>query len=54
MSGPGPSVAATLQFEDKFGYWPRGLEHLPPIDPSPTVINWIKSRNIAWARARAS
>jgi superfamily II DNA or RNA helicase len=45
---------AGFKFKEKFGHWPRGLEHLPPIDPSPTVVNWIRSRNIAWAKGRAA
>jgi superfamily II DNA or RNA helicase len=45
---------AGFKFKEKFGHWPRGLEHLPPIDPSPTVVNWIRSRNIAWAKGRVA
>ena len=30
------------------------LDHLPPLKPSSTTASWIVSRNIAWARARAS
>ena len=40
-------------FKQKFGHWPNGLDHLPPIGPSRTTLNWIKSRQIAWARGRA-
>jgi hypothetical protein len=42
------------KFKEKHGHWPRGLGHLAPLDPSPTTLSWIRSRNIAWARARAS
>jgi DNA repair protein RadD len=45
---------AGFKFKEKFGHWPRGLERLPPVDPSPPVINWIKSRNIAWLKGRAA
>jgi superfamily II DNA or RNA helicase len=40
------------KFKEKFGYWPNGLEHLPPQDPSTTTLRWIKSRAIAWAKAQ--
>jgi hypothetical protein len=30
------------------------LDQLPPIEPSRTTLNWIKSRQIAWAKGRAS
>jgi superfamily II DNA or RNA helicase len=42
------------KFKEKHGHWPRGLDHLAPLEPSPTTLSWIRSRNIAWARARAS
>lgn len=38
------------KFKEKFGHWPNGLEHLPPSDPSPTTLSWIRSRQIAFAR----
>jgi DNA repair protein RadD len=40
------------KFKEKFGHWPNGLEHLPPIDPSPSTYSWIKSRQIAFAKAQ--
>jgi superfamily II DNA or RNA helicase len=45
---------AALKFKEKFGHWPRGLEHLPPMAPSATVANWVKSRNIAWMKGRTA
>jgi DNA repair protein RadD len=42
------------KFRERHGHWPNGLEHLPPIDPSPAVLRWIKSRAIAWSKGRAS
>lgn len=45
---------AGFKFKERFGHWPHGLEHLPPIDPSPTVANWVRSRTIAWAKGRAA
>jgi superfamily II DNA or RNA helicase len=45
---------AGFKFKEKFGHWPHGLDHLPPIDPSPSTCSWIRSRNIAWAKRRAA
>lgn len=39
------------KFKDKFGSWPNNI-HVDPAAPSPEVLSWIKSRNIAWAKAR--
>jgi len=46
---------SAVKFKDKFGYWPdRSMEHDPPaLIVSPQTANWIKSRNIAWARSKA-
>ena len=41
------------KFKEKFGHWPNGLEHLPPIDASPTTCSWIRSRQIAFAKGQA-
>jgi DNA repair protein RadD len=43
-----------FQFKAKFGYWPTGLDQLPAIEPSRSTLNWIKSRQIAFARRHAS
>jgi DNA repair protein RadD len=40
------------KFKEKFGHWPNGLKHLPPIDPSPATCSWIRSRQIAYAKAQ--
>jgi DNA repair protein RadD len=42
------------KFKEKFGHWPSGLDHLAPIPPSPATLGWIKSRQIAFAKGRAS
>jgi DNA repair protein RadD len=44
---------AAHKIREKWKHWPSGLEHLPPISPSPSTASWIKSRNIAWAKANA-
>jgi superfamily II DNA or RNA helicase len=39
------------KFKEKFGVWPRGLLHVAePITPE--VVRWVKSRQIAWAKAK--
>jgi superfamily II DNA or RNA helicase len=40
------------KFKEKFGHWPNGLDHNQPLEPSRSTASWIKSRNIAWAKAR--
>jgi DNA repair protein RadD len=42
------------KFKERFGHWPNGLEHLPPINPSPATCSWIRSRQIAFARSRGA
>ena len=39
------------KFREKFGVWPRSLEHVA-LPPSIEVARWEKSRRIAWAKAR--
>jgi superfamily II DNA or RNA helicase len=43
------------KFREKFGRWPpRSWNILDPIRPTPEVVNWIRSRNIAFHKARAA
>ncbi|WP_315729127.1 DEAD/DEAH box helicase [Bradyrhizobium sp. SZCCHNS2015] len=43
------------KFKDKFGTWPpHDFERLPPAKPTVTTLNWIRSRQIAWAKARGA
>jgi superfamily II DNA or RNA helicase len=43
------------KFREKFGYWPpRAWNGLDPLTPTPDVNNWIRSRNIAFHKARAA
>jgi DNA repair protein RadD len=42
------------KYKEKFGSWPERIDHLTPIQPSPTTLSWIRSRQIAWARRAAS
>ncbi|MGP2491076.1 DEAD/DEAH box helicase [Mesorhizobium sp. PUT5] len=39
------------KFKDRFGIWPHGMmEH--SVEPDATFLNWIKSRQIAWAKQK--
>jgi DNA repair protein RadD len=40
------------KFRERFGCWPNGLEHLPPLEPSRATSNWIRSKQIAYAKAQ--
>lgn len=42
---------AANQYRSKFGVWPRGLDDIPS-EPDAEVGAWIKSRQIAYAKAR--
>jgi DNA repair protein RadD len=44
---------AAHKFKDKFGHFPPwSYNDLPPTAPTDATLRWIKSRNIAFARAR--
>jgi DNA repair protein RadD len=40
------------KFKEKFGHWPT-CRYVAPIEPSREVLSWVRSRNIAYAKARA-
>jgi superfamily II DNA or RNA helicase len=40
---------ASHKYREKFGVWPRGLEE-KPLPTSLKTVNWIKHKNIAWAK----
>ena len=41
------------KYKEKFNVWPRGLQQIAvPIEQK--TVRWIQSRNIAWAKSRAS
>ena len=45
----------SYQFKEKFGHWPpRDCEGLPTLSPSINTRNWLKSRQIAFAKRRAA
>ena len=39
------------KYKEKFGVWPQGLVYYETY-PTQTVLNFIKSRNIAWAKKK--
>ena len=41
------------KFKEKFGTWPA-VRAVAPIEPSLEVLSWVRSRNIAYAKARAA
>ena len=40
------------KFREKFGTWPAA-RIVTPLEPSAEVLSWVRSRNIAHAKARA-
>jgi DNA repair protein RadD len=44
---------AAHKFKEKFGIWPA-TRSARPIAPSPEVLSWVRSRIIAYAKAKAS
>jgi DNA repair protein RadD len=42
---------AAHKYKEKFGGWPPSRT-ITPMQPSAEVLSWVRSRNIAWAKAR--
>jgi DNA repair protein RadD len=42
---------AAYKFKEKFGHWPPS-RFVEPIEPTPEVLSWVRSRDIAFAKAR--
>jgi DNA repair protein RadD len=42
----------SFKYKDKFGVWPRWGASPQPVEPSPEVLSWIRSRQIAYAKGR--
>ena len=54
MRGYKPGWAAH-KFKDKFGHFPPwSYNDLPPAAPSDAVLRWVRSRNVAYAKARSA
>lgn len=47
---------AAHKFRELFGVWPNHppVREAPLIEPSPDMLNWLKSRQIAWAHSKKS
>ena len=43
---------AAHKYREKFGVWPNAVKHAPALTPTPATIAWVRSRQIAWAKAR--
>jgi DNA repair protein RadD len=39
------------KFKEKFGTWPA-TRSAQPMQPTPEVLSWLRSRNIAYAKAK--
>ena len=42
---------ASHQFKQKFKHWPEGYDRVA-MSPSVSTVNWVRSRLIAYAKAR--
>jgi hypothetical protein len=40
------------KFKEKFGVWPPWDARPQPIEPTPEVRSWVRSRQIAYAKSR--
>ena len=46
---------AACQYKDKHKSWPPfSWNNFAPLEPTPATLRWIKSRQIAWAKARSA
>lgn len=43
---------SAVKYKEKFGAFPRGLQQVPR-PPSQATMNWIRAKNIAWAKSKA-
>ena len=43
---------AANKYREKFGVWPNNMRHVTPDEVSFEVAQWIRSRNIAWAKSK--
>ena len=42
---------AAYKFREKFSAWPARTD-VEPVPPTPAILSWVRSRNIAYAKAR--
>jgi DNA repair protein RadD len=43
---------AAHKYREKFGVWPNAYKDVRTMHPTPTLLSWIKSRQIAWAKSK--
>lgn len=43
---------ADNQYRTAVGSWPNAFKDVPPCNPIPEVLSWIRSRQIAWAKRK--
>jgi DNA repair protein RadD len=42
------------KYRERFGNWPPFGANPAPVPPTPEVLSWVRSRNIAYAKAKAA
>jgi hypothetical protein len=42
------------KYRERFGNWPPFGANPTPVPPTPEVLSWVRSRNIAYAKAKAA
>jgi hypothetical protein len=45
---------AAVNYKEKFGNWPPYGAVVEPIQPSPEVVSWVRSRLISYAKSRGA
>ena len=43
---------ASHQYQRFFGTWPNRLPYAPEVEPTPEILSWVKSRQIAFAKSK--
>jgi hypothetical protein len=43
---------AAHKYKEKFGDWPHGMRFVEPMEPEPALRAWVRSRQIAYAKAQ--
>ena len=43
---------ADHKYREKFGVWPNAYKDVRTMPPTPALLSWIKSRQIAWAKSK--
>ncbi len=43
---------AANKFRERYGVWPDRYHNAPLVQPTPTTLSWIRSRQIAWVKGK--